>query len=159
MNRVGYVDWRNLYQYVVKDIVDLQGDVQIRHMETHDGGTILESESGRLENAAVYSELEGYTGDGYISSTKPDSKLTITYNADLPGKYVLEFRYISENTTAKTKVTIDDIPTTEITFWPGGTANNWVWDKAEANLSKGTHRLSLNLPDGISLDHINIYRR
>lgn len=158
-NRVGYVDWRNLYQYVVKDIVDLQGEVQIRHMETHNGGTILESESGRLENAAVYSELEGYTGDGYVSSTKPTSKITIAYNADLPGKYVLEFRYISENTTAKAKVSIDDVPSAEITFWPGGTATNWVWDKAEVNFSKGMHRLSLTLPDGISLDHINIYRR
>lgn len=158
-NRVGYVDWKNLYKYVVKDIVDLQGEVRLQDMEPHPGGTILEAESGDLENVKELSDTKGFTGSGYVSSAKPDGKVTLTYDAKETGKYILEFRYNSDNSTAKTPILINDNPSAEITFWPSGTAENWVWDNVEVNLSRGSHSISVIIPGDIILDHVNVYRR
>jgi hypothetical protein len=73
------------------------------------------------------------------------------------GKYILEFRYISDDVTTKTRISIDNISNTEVIFWPSGTPENWVWDKVETDLSEGPHSFSFRLPDGIMLDHVNIY--
>lgn len=158
-NRVGHVDWKELYKYVVKDIVDLQGDIRIKNMNTHNGGTILEAESSDLQNVNQLSDVKGFTGSGYISSNNPDNQVTITYDAEAAGKFILEFRYIADDITRKARINFNDASLAEITFWPSGTPENWVWDKVEVNLSKGSHSISFNLPGGVMLDHVNIHRR
>jgi hypothetical protein len=162
-NRVGHVNWKDLYTYVLKDIVDQQGEVQISHMETTPGGTILEAESGTRENANTLSEVKGFTGSGYIGSSDSHYELSLTYNASNAGKYILEFRYVvnalKETFSSKTPILIQGIPSTEITFWQSGTAHNWVWDKVEVNLSKGKQSISITLPEGVLLDHINVIAR
>ena len=156
-NRVGHVDWKELYKYVLKDIVDLQGDIKLENMDTRNGGSILESETASLQDIEQHVEVNGYTGSGYVSATESNNEITFEYNAEVPGKYILEFRYIADDVTTKTRINIDDVSNTEITFWPSGTPENWVWDKIQTNLSKGAHTFSFKLPDGVMLDHVNIY--
>ena len=93
-NRVGHVNWIDLYHYVLKDITDQHGEVQLPHMETSRGGTILEAESATQENTTELSEVQGFTGSGYVAATEPSNKLTLTFNAPSAGKYILEFRYV-----------------------------------------------------------------
>ena len=156
-NRVGHVDWKQLYKYVLKDIVDLQGDIRLKNMDTRNGGTILEAESASLQDIQQYVDVKGYTGTGYVSSTESNNEITVEYNVEAAGKYILEFRYISDDVTTKTRISIDNISNTEVIFWPSGTPENWVWDKVETDLSEGPHSFSFRLPDGIMLDHVNIY--
>ena len=156
-NRVGYVDWKQLYRYVLKDIVDLQGDIQLKNMDTRNGGTILEAEGASLRDIEQYDDVKSYTGTGYVSSSGQQNEITMEFNAEVPGKYILEFRYIADDVTTKTRIRIDNISDSELIFWPSGTGENWVWDKLQTNLSKGTHTISFRLPDGIMLDHVNVY--
>ncbi len=159
MNRVGHVDWRDLYKYVVKDIVDLGGEVRIPNMQSKPGGTIIEAEAGDIEDLEEASDIAGYTGTGYVSSDNINNKVSLDYEAETGGRYIIEFRYCSENTTAKSRIQINDKHVAEITLWPGGTSENWVCDKVETTISEGTQRIDITLPANIMLDHINVYRR
>ena len=140
-NRVGYVNWIDLYAYVLKDITDQHGDVQLSHMETTRGGTILEAETAAQENTKALSDVQGFTGSGYVEANGPNNKLTLTYNTPSEGKYILEFRYLvkggQERFASKIPVLVGELPSTEITFWQNGSSRNWVWDKVEVKLSKG----------------------
>jgi hypothetical protein len=162
-NRVGYVNWKDLYHYVLKDITDQRGEVQLPHMETSRGGTKLEAESATQENTTELSEVQGFTGSGYVAAAGPNNKLTLTYNAPSIGKYILEFRYAvaygKDKFSSKTSVLIGEAPSTEITFWQNGSSRNWVWDKVEVKLSKGIQRISFILPEKILLDHVNVLTR
>ncbi len=165
-NRVGYVDWRDLYRYVIKDIVDQHGEVRLLNMEITPGGAVLEAESATLENAKAFSETQGFTGEGYVSASGISNKITMSYIAHTPGKYILEFRYawktnldINKNAFATIPIYTNNTASNDITFWPGGSSQNWVWDKIEVNFTKGEQRLSFTLPEEIQLDHINVYRR
>jgi hypothetical protein len=159
-NRVGHVDWKNLYGFVLKDITENQGDIVLSHMQTTPGGTVLEAEAGRLENTTSFSSVQGFTGSGYIGTTNADSKVTFTYEASSTGRHILEFRYLVQPESAtlsiKIPLLIEDRPSGEITFWSSGTAQNWVWDRIEVTFSKGVQDLSLTLPKGILLDHVNV---
>jgi hypothetical protein len=158
-NRVGHVDWKNLYQYVVKDIVDQRGEVQLLNMEPTPGGIILEAESGEMDNVGKMSDIDGFTGSGYVSPTTMDNKISWNYKAPAAGFYILEFRYISDNRMAKVPISLNNSPSSEITFWPSGSAENWVWDKVEIKFTAGDHQISLSVPEEIILDHLNIYKR
>ncbi|WP_276373482.1 carbohydrate-binding family 6 protein [Chryseolinea sp. H1M3-3] len=165
-NRVGHVDWRDIYRYVIKDILDQQGEVHLPNMETTPGGTILEAEAAILENAKVSSETPGFTGEGYVFSSDSANKITLSYIAPTTGKYIIEFRYawkptvdISKNSFATITVNTNNGPSNDITFWPSGTAQNWVWDQIEVSFTKGEQRLSFTLPEEVQLDHVNVYRR
>lgn len=155
-NRVGHVNWKDLYKYVLKDIVDQQGDVHLLNMEPTAGGDIIEAENGTIENFKKISETKGFTGSGYIVSTTANNKITWSYDAPQSGKYILEFRYISDNATGKSSIVVNDKPSADITFWPSGSGENWVWDKVEVNLLKGSNSIALTLPEEIALDHVNI---
>ena len=162
-NRVGYVNWIDLYTYVLKDITDLQGDVQLPHMETTRGGTILEAETAAQENSKALSEVQGFTGSGYVEANGPKNKLTLIYNTPSAGKYILEFRYLvkvgQERFVSKVPVLVEELPSTEITFWQNGSPRNWVWDKVEVKLSKGKQEISFTLPEKVLLDHVNVLER
>lgn len=163
-NRVGYVDWKDLYNYVLKDIRDQKGEIRLPNMEVSAGGTILEAESATLKNAKAFSETQGFTGSGHVSALNSENHITLTYDAARSGKYVLEFRYVSkqgitEKAKGNTRILIDNKPAGEITFWSSGSPRNWVWDRVEVNLSKGIQAISFTLPEEILLDHVNVYGR
>ena len=162
-NRVGHVNWIDLYTYVLKDITDLNGEVQLPHMEPTQGGTILEAETATVENAKASSEVKGFTGSGYVIAVDSLSKLTFTYDVMSAGKYIFEFRYVAKlaagSALSKTSIFIGDAPSAEITFWRSGTHQNWVWDKVEVILPKGRQKVSFTLPEEILLDHINVLIR
>jgi hypothetical protein len=163
-NRVGNVDWRDLYRYVLKDILDQNGEIRLSHMDVTAGGTILEAESAILTNARIKSETTGFTGSGYVAASNSDNTIVLTYDAQLMNKYILEFRYISkrnitEKIKGKTPLRINNKTVGEIYFWSSGSPQNWVWDKVEVDLTKGTHNISFQLPEDILLDHVNVYRR
>ncbi len=48
-NRVGYVDWRDTYRYVIHDIRTIGGTIDIASMPPTAGGTILEAEDAEHE--------------------------------------------------------------------------------------------------------------
>jgi hypothetical protein len=163
-NRVGYVDWRDLYGYVLKDILDQQGEIRLSNMEVTAGGKILEAESASLKNVKAFSETQGFTGSGYVAASNSDNTISLTYDVQHSNTYILEFRYISkQNITNKTKgktpLYLNKKSVGEINFWSSGSPQNWVWDSVEIDLLKGEHTISFTLPEVVLLDHVNVYPR
>lgn len=162
-NRVGYVDWKDIFNYVIKDIVDQKGEVRIPDMQVTQGGTVLEGESASLENAEVITQTKRFTGDGYVSSTAASNKITFAYTPMKAGTYIAEVRYTwKTNTTSadasvSTPVYVNNIQSADLAFWASGGTQNWVWDKVQLTFTEGKQTISFNLPKGILLDHINIY--
>ncbi|HEX6227592.1 MAG TPA: alpha-glucuronidase family glycosyl hydrolase [Chryseolinea sp.] len=159
-NRVGHVNWRELYTYVLKDIADQGGKIESFSMETTPGGTLLEAESGLKKNITALSDSEGFTGTGFVVATTSDNKLTLTYNAPVTANYVLELKYaVSDGhpgfSSKSTVVAAGSLPA-EFTFWETGNPQAWVWDKIEVKLSKGKQIISFTLPAAIKLDHVNV---
>ena len=158
-NRVGHVDWKGIYKYVLQDITDHQAQVHLSNMETTTGGTIVEAES-QTKNK-VLTDIKGYTGSGYVGSIS--GPLHLTYNAKQAGTYVLEFRYIYhasfDESFPEIPVEVNAAVATALTIWPGGTKENWVWDRVEVYLSKGKQTISLTVPPSMFIDHVNVMYR
>ena len=153
-NRVGYVDWRELYQYALYDITAQGGELNLENMEPTANGKILEAEQG-VDADQVNSNIEGFTGSGYV---KPYTEVGWTYNAAAPGTYIFEFRYQQpRDERQEAEVKINQQNAGEILFWPSG-AKNWVWDRMEVKLPQGESEISLEVPRGILLDHLNIIK-
>jgi len=165
-NRVGHVDWKDLYGYTIKDILDQKGEVRLPHMQPTPGGKILEAELTETENASRDSQVKGFTGSGYVAATNTDYKIKWTYEVPQSGKYILEFRYISKvnapplkNNIHNSEVNVDGKSSGNVVFWSGGSDQNWVWDKVEIELVKGRQDISLVISKDILLDHVNVYSR
>ncbi|MHC4432004.1 MAG: carbohydrate-binding family 6 protein, partial [Planctomycetota bacterium] len=66
-NRVGHVDWRETYDYVLHDIRSIGGTIDITSMPPSNGGTILEAEDAQYETFEASGRIKGYTGTGYVT--------------------------------------------------------------------------------------------
>jgi hypothetical protein len=164
-NRVGYVDWRDLYGYTLKDILDQGGEIKLPHMEPTAGGRILEAELAETDFAKPDSQKSGFTGSGYVAAQDRDYNMKWNFDAPQSGKYVLEFRYISKVNTLPMKdtmyvagIAVGGKSSASLVFWPGGSDQNWVWDKVEVDLTQGKQDISLTVPKDILLDHVNVFR-
>ncbi|HZG25460.1 MAG TPA: hypothetical protein VEZ17_12805, partial [Chitinophagaceae bacterium] len=119
-NRVGYVDWRKNYTYVLNEIAVNGGSLLVPPMQPTPGGTILEAEVAEVKSPATKNRIAGFTGQGYLDSDFSDARqaVTFTYNAPRDGLYSLEFRYtLKRQDVYESPVIINGARAGEIIFW------------------------------------------
>ncbi len=161
-NRVGIVDWKEIFRYALYDLTANGADLKIGSMLPTAGGEILETENAANYNGVLSSAYSGYTGKGYIEFREGDAKQTVQWQCEVNagGSYILEFRYTmkrQENFTGKIKVNGEDAG--EVVFWPSGAPGNWVWDRIPANLRSGTNSIEVQVESWVVFDHLNMIRK
>jgi hypothetical protein len=158
-NRVGHVDWRESYRYVIHDIRTLGGDVKIRSMQPTAGGTILEAEEARFEAFDSSNRVKGFTGRGYITIDRHKGSRSVNWPFSAPknGRYVLEFRYINDwNRDTDLTATINGRKAGAVKLWNSGTSKTWVWDRMMVDLRQGDNVISIKAGGRILADHVNV---
>jgi hypothetical protein len=161
-NRVGYVDWKKNYTYVLNDITANGGPLQVPPMEPTPGGTVLEAEDASVKTPGTKNRIPGFTGKGYLDSDFSDARqaVTFTYDAPAEGAYTLEFRYtLKRQEPYDSQVLINGSKTAEINFWLNGSPQSWVWDRVHVNLVKGKNTIQINPEGFVVLDCLNVLRR
>ncbi len=158
-NRVGYCDWRRLFEYVLEDVRIAGGDVELRSMEPTAGGMVLEAESARTEGGQVAQDVTGFTGDGYLQfKGKDDGWLEWTVEIPDDCIYSLELRYAKAKGLQPTAVSVDGTSVGEIMLWSTGGDATWGWDRLSCKLDPGKHTIRIAPPSGVRIDHLNLVR-
>ncbi len=157
-NRVGYVDWRKIYDHVLNDITASGGKVMIMDMDFREGVMTLEAEKGNLTRVDTDTSVPGFKGEGYVKSTSAGG--TIKWQAEVPqtGKYIIGLRYILDGAMREGTVSINAGSPQKITFWKSGSSRNWVVDEVQLTLEKGKQTLEIHLPENVLLDAISILK-
>jgi hypothetical protein len=162
MCRVNDINWIDLYQDVLRDIINIGGEVTLKSMAPTAGGVILEAEEGITNTGKDDIELPGHTGSGFISFNqyRDGSKKYVEWNYTTPerGTYLLEFRYASIRPgTGTGRVNINNKQQISLQTWSAGTINgNWVWDRIVVTLNEGENIIRYYPDNHIHLDHVNI---
>ncbi len=159
MNRVGHVDWRQLYSSVLYDLTTTGSAVFIPSMQPTPGGTILEAEDARVDRAAVRTDIAGFTGSGYRDFGGSQGRRWIewTYDAPAAGRYILEFRYaMRRHDSEDAALHVNGQLPTALTLWPTGSLQSWAWDRVVVDLRAGENTIRLHPPLGPNIDHLNI---
>jgi len=155
-NRVGYVDWRKLFDEVLADIEIAGGQARSIDMAPTSGGIILEAETAAADGVRRASDVRGYTGHGFLVFPGGDSERgTVRWTFDVPrtGDYVLEFRYRCDEGRHAGAVNVNGRSAGTLTTWPTGHA--WGWDRVTVRLQAGPNTITL-APRGVLLDHLNL---
>ncbi len=158
-NRVGHVDWRDTYGYVIHDIRTLGGEVKIPSMQPTRGGSILEAEEARFDPFDTSNKIKGFTGSGYVTMDRHKGSRSVNWTFSVPkkGRYVLEFRYINDwNRDTDLIASINGQAAGCVKLWNSGTAKTWVWDRMICDLHKGDNLISIKTGGRILVDHVNI---
>lgn len=158
-NRVGHVDWKENFNWVLYDITANGGNVDLPSMHPTTGGAILEAEDANYKKSFSESKVKGFTGKGYLATNVGDKRhdVTWTYNAPKAGSYFLEFRYTQKrHYDYPSDVVINGKKVGEITFWHSGNTGAWNWDRINVNLEKGENRIEIAPEGWVLLDHLNI---
>jgi len=160
-NRVGYVDWKENFDWALYDITANGGEINLPSMEPTSGGILLEAENADYEYSIFENEIGGYTGDGYLATKIGDARHRINwiYNAPDSGRYILEFRYtLKRQNEYPSPVEINGKKVSEIKFWQTGNAGSWVWSRIVVNLEKGVNTIKISPEGWVLLDHLNIIK-
>jgi hypothetical protein len=158
-NRVGTVDWRETYRYVIHDIRSVGGAVDIPSMAPSVGGKILEAEDAAHETFETSNRVKGYTGSGYVTIDRDKGKKSVTWNFQAPvdGRYILEFRYINDwGRETPLVVTVNGKKAGSVTLWDTGTSKTWAWDRLSVDLKKGDNAIRVQANGRIMVDHVNV---
>jgi hypothetical protein len=158
-NRVGYVDWRDTYRYVIHDIRTLGGPIHIASMPPSAGGSVLEAEDAAYETFETSNRTEGYTGTGYVAMDRNKGRQSVTWDYDAPrtGRYILEFRYVNSwNRETPLVVRVNSEDAGCVTLWNTGTPRTWVWDRLTVDLKRGKCSISVQVDGRIMMDHVNV---
>jgi hypothetical protein len=160
-NRVGYVDFRENFDWSVFDVIANGGQVKLPSMSATSGGVILEAEDASFQVSVFNSELKGFTGKGYLETKVGDSRQNVkwSYNAPEAGKYILEFRYtLKREQVYNSPIEINGKEVGEIEFWKTGNPGAWVWERVTVDLNKGENTIRI-WPEGwVVLDHLNVIK-
>jgi len=160
-NRVGYVDWKENFNWALYDITANGGIIDLPSMEPTPNGNILEAEDANYSLSVLSTEIKAYTGKGYLKTKVGDGrhKVEWTYNAPEAGTYILELRYTSERERIfSSPVEINGSVAGYMEFWMTGNPGAWVWDRIMVNLEKGENTIEISPEGFILLDHLNIIR-
>jgi len=158
-NRVGYVDWRETYCYVLYDITSIGGEPDVPSMLPTPGGVILEAEESLHDGLDSGSKISGFTGSGYAEFNRNRKKFPMVWNFDAPvaGKYVLEFRYVNNWRRDTTMlVSVNNEPAGDVLLWLSGSPGTWGWDRLVVELKEGENNISARAGGRILLDHVNV---
>jgi hypothetical protein len=159
LNRVGHVDWRELYTSVLYDLTTTDSPISVPSMLATPGGTILEAEEARADRAPVQTTVLGFTGAGYRDMAGSQGRRWIewTFDAATAGRYMLEFRYAMRRQEIEpAALTINGESAGDLVIWPSGGTSSWVWDRKIATLRAGPNTIRLNPPLGPNVDHLNV---
>ncbi|MFC1763473.1 CBM35 domain-containing protein [Planctomycetota bacterium] len=157
--RVGWMDWKELYPDVLRDIELMGGEILPPSLDSTPGGTLLEAEQAATKGGVTQSSIKGYTGTGYVQLGKADAALTFTYDAPVSGEYMLEFRYVLENGNSDMPILINGTSAGTINFWTTGSLSSWAWDRKTVRLNSGSNTITLESPGiGLKVDHVNVLR-
>ena len=159
LNRVGYVNWRELYSAVLYEFTTTDSAISIPSMPPTPGGTILEAEDARADRAPVRNSTAGFTGAGYRDMAGSQGRRWIewTFKAPTSGRYVLEFRYaMRRQEIEKAALTINGESAGDLVIWPTGGTSTWAWDRTIVTLPSGQNTIRLNPPLGPNIDHLNV---
>ncbi|UCD53197.1 MAG: hypothetical protein JSW27_11245, partial [Phycisphaerales bacterium] len=155
-NRVGHVDWRQLFDEVLGDLEIAGGQARSVAMAPTPGGIILEAEVAAAQGASRASDVPGYTGEGFLVFPRDESDgstVRWTFRAPQAGDYVLEFRYLCEERRHAALVTVNGEGAGELVTW--STGHTWGWDRITVRLKEGLNAIEL-APHGVRLDHLNV---
>jgi hypothetical protein len=161
-NRVGYVDWKKTFAWIVYDITANGGVVKLPSMQPTSGGTILEAEDAKFRNSFIESSTAGFTGQGYLATNSGDAKhqVTWTYTAPESGRYICEFRYTQKrHGDYSSDVLINGKKAGALTFWNTGNTGAWFWERITVNLEKGENAIEISPEGWILLDHLNMLKK
>ena len=156
-NRVGHVNWRDLFLHVLNDIKIAGGTPQLPSMSPTPGGTILEAESAYSFDTSTSRDHSGYTGIGYLDFAGATPRpVQWTFNAPAAGAYVLEIRYAVGEGDYPSPLKINGEGVGDFTLWTAGSPTTWAWDRKTVTLQQGPNTIEL-LPQGAALiDHLNV---
>lgn len=160
-NRVGYVDWKENFQWALYDITVHGGDLDLHSMHPTPGGMILEAENAEYTDAIVKNNIEGYTGNGYLTKATGHSVNSVkwSYNAPESGRYILEFRYTLERQEEfLSPLIINGENIEDIGFWETGNGGAWSWLRATVDLEKGANTIAISPEGYVLLDHLNVLK-
>ena len=158
-NRVGHVDWRDTYRYVIHDIRTIGGTIDIASMPPTAGGSILEAEDATCEAFETSNKTKGYTGTGYVAIDRDKGQKSVMWNYHAPrtGRYILEFRYINSwNRETPLVVTVNEKNAGCVKLWNTGTSKTWVWDRLIVDLKEGDNTIRIQADGRIMMDHVNV---
>jgi hypothetical protein len=159
LNRVGHVDWRDLYSSVLYEFTTTDSAIAIPSMLPTPGGTILEAEDAHADRAPVRSTTSGFTGTGYRDMAGSQGRRWIEWTFDAPaaGHYILEFRYAMRRQEVEpAALTINGASAGDLIIWPSGNTSSWVWDRKVVSLRAGPNTIRLNPMLGPNVDHLNV---
>jgi hypothetical protein len=160
-NRVGYVNWKENFNWVLYDITANGGKIDLPSMEPTTGGIILEAENADIQVSVLNSDVKGFTGNGYLGTNDRNAhhQAKWTYNAPDAGRYILEFRYsLSRQEKYSSPVEINGKKEGEIEFWNTGNTGSWVWERITVKLEKGENTIAISPMGWVLLDHLNIIK-
>ncbi|MBK7627125.1 MAG: carbohydrate-binding family 6 protein [Bacteroidales bacterium] len=160
-NRVGYVDWRENFNWSLFDVIANGAQPNLPSMQPTAGGTILEAEASDFKISGIKNELKGYTGTGYLETKVGDARHHVmwSYNAPESGSYILEFRFtLKREQIFLSPVVINGKRVLDIEFWNTGNPGNWVWERVTVKLEKGENTISISPEGFVLLDHLNIIK-
>ncbi len=158
-NRVGYVNWKENFDWALYDVTANGGMTDLPSMQPTQWGTVLEAEDADFVNSFQEKEVDGYTGTGYLATRIGDARHQVkwTYNAPESGSYILEFRYtLKREQVFPSPVEINGKNAGEIEFWNTGNTGAWVWDRISVELQKGINTIAISPEGWVLLDHLNI---
>ena len=158
-NRVGYVDWRETYDYVLHDIRTIGGDIDVASMPPSAGGTILEAEDANHETFETSDRTKGFTGTGYVSMDRDKGPKSVTWHCDAAqaGRTVLEFRYINSwNRETPLVVTVNGKNAGSVQLWNTGSSKTWAWDRLTVDFQEGDNTVRIQSDGRIAMDHVNV---
>jgi hypothetical protein len=158
-NRVGYVDWRKTYPYVLYDIRTVGGAINLPSMKPTAGGILLEAEDAQFEAFDVMDDIDDFTGTGFVAMSRDKGKRSLNWDFSAPvaGRYVLEFRYTNDwKRDTNLSVTINGEQAGAVLLWDSGTSDSWVWDRLVVDLAEGLNTIGIKAGGRIMMDHVNI---
>lgn len=160
-NRVGYVDFKENFQWALYDVTVNGGEINLHSMTPTPGGVILEAEDAGYAEAIIKNDIDGFTGDGYLTKKSGHSQNPVkwSYIAPEAGSYILEFRYTLERQEEfLSPLIINGVKFEDIGFWETGNGGTWVWIRFIADLEKGENTIEISPEGYVLLDHLNILK-
>lgn len=157
-NRVGYCDWRSLFDEVLHDIEIAGGQVELASMSPTPGGTILEAEAAASDGAQKIAAVPGHTGAGYLDFSTANNAGWVEWTFDAPraGTYIIEVRYIRPQGRGSARITVNAKDAGDIILWTTGGQSCWAWDRKPLTLNRGANTIRLASNGPLLIDHLNI---
>jgi hypothetical protein len=128
-------------------------------MTSTKGGAILEAEDAKHSSSKIETEIDGFTGSGYIPENNNHAQYYAEWSHEVekPGKYILEFRYtLTRDRIMPGFLKINGEEIEGLTFWDTGNPGNWVWERVVVDLKQGTNTINISPEGYVKLDHLNI---